>query len=67
MIDSFADLLNGADVADMALRDIQVTTVLMMMTILRPMTKNSGVDGKANDDNLKFQPEQIMIYNMIYV
>ena len=25
VIDSFADLLNGADVADMALRDIQVT------------------------------------------
>ena len=39
MIDSFADLLNGADVADMALRDIQVTIVLMMMTILKPMTK----------------------------
>ena len=39
MIDFVADLLNGADVADMALRDIQVTTVLLMMTILRPMTK----------------------------
>ena len=61
VIDSFADLLNGADVADIALRDIQVTTVRLMMTILRPMTKNSGVAGKANDHNLKFKAEQIII------
>ena len=65
MIDSFADLLNGADVADMALRDIQVTIVLMMMTILKPMTKTVVSLAKQMKSNLKFKPEQIMIYNMI--
>ena len=49
---SSQDLLNGADVADMALRDIQVMFLIMLLMIVM-MTKDNNHDG--NDQRPKQQ------------
>ena len=50
MINFLSDLLNGADVADMALRDIQVMILITNDVMIVMMTKDNDHDGNDGND-----------------